>query len=66
MGDRQCGDEAIIPHTGRRCLGLRQCIGRQPPATGIKLYVLVDNTGGYVVDTYLYTRRRETLFLIFF
>ena len=53
-----CGDEAIVHHTGGRCMGLRQYIARKPYATGIKLYVLADNTGGYVVDVYLYTGRR--------
>ena len=39
-------------------MGLRQYIARKPHATGIKLYVLADNTGGYVMDVYLYTGRR--------
>ena len=37
-----CGDEAIVPHTSGRCMGLRQYIARKPHATGIKLYVLAD------------------------
>ena len=55
-----CGDETIVPHTGGRCMGLRQYIARKPNATGIRLYVLADNIGGggYVVDVYLYTGRR--------
>ena len=58
IGGAVCGDEAIVPHTGGRCTGLRQYIARKPHATGIKLYVLADNTGGYVVDLYLYTGRQ--------
>ena len=38
--------------------GLRQYIARKPHSTGIKLYVLCDNTYGYVFDVYLYTGRR--------
>ena len=58
IGGAVCGDEAIVPHTGGRCMGLQQYIARKPHATDIKLYVLADNTGGYVVDVYLYTGRR--------
>ena len=58
IGGAVCGDEAIVPHTGGRCMGLRQYIARKPHASGIKLYVLADNTEGYVVDVYLYTGRR--------
>ena len=46
IGGAVCGVEPIVPHTGGRCMGLRQCIARKPHATGIKLYVLADNTGG--------------------
>ena len=59
IGGALCRDEAIVPHTGGRCMGLRQYIARKPHASGIKLYVLADNTGGgYLVDVYLYTGRR--------
>ena len=34
-----------------------QYIARKPHYTGIELYVLCDNTHGYVVDVYLYTGR---------
>ena len=57
IGGAVCGDEAIVPHTGGRCMGLPHYIARKRHATGIKLYVLADNTGGYVVDIYLYTGR---------
>ena len=53
-----CMDEAIVPHTGVGYLGLRLYIARKPHAGVIKLYVLEENTGGYVVVVYLYTRRR--------
>ena len=46
MGGAVCGDEADVPHSGGRCLGLRQYIARKPHSTGIKLYVLADNGGG--------------------
>ena len=46
IGGALCRDEAIVPHTGGRCMGLRQYIARKPHASGIKLYVLADNTGG--------------------
>ena len=58
IGGAVCGDEAVVPHSGCRCLGLRQYIARKPHSTGIKLYVLADNGGGYVFDVYLYTGRR--------
>ena len=58
IGGVVCGDEAIVPHSGGRCLGLRQYIGRKPRSTGIKLDVLADNGGSYVFDVYLYTGRR--------
>ena len=54
IGGAVCGEEAIVPHSGGRCMGLRQYIARKPHATGIQLYVLADNTGGYVLDVYLY------------
>ena len=57
IGGAVCGDEAVVPHSGGRCLGLRQYIARKPHSTGIKLYVLADNGGGYVFDVYLYTGR---------
>ena len=46
------------PPTGAPCMGLGQYIARKSHATGIKFYPLADNTGGYVVDVYLYTGRR--------
>ena len=51
------------PYVGMRPLytnwhRLRQYIARKPHSTGIKLYVLCDNTYGYVFDVYLYTGRR--------
>ena len=46
IGGAVSGDEAIVPHTGGRRMGLRQYIARQPHATGIKLLILADNTGG--------------------
>ena len=54
-----CGDEAVVPHSGGRCLGPRQYIARKPRSMGIKLYVIADNGGGYVFDVYLYTGRRS-------
>ena len=53
-----CGDGAVVPHSGGRCLGPRQYIARKPHSTGIKIYVFVDNAGGYVFSVYLYTWRR--------
>ena len=50
-----CGDEAVVPHTGSNWHGMRQYIARKPHFTGRKLYVLCDNTYGYVFDVYLYT-----------
>ena len=58
IGGVVCGDEVVVPHSGGRCLGLRQYIARKPHSGGIKLYVLADNGGGYVFDVYLYTGRR--------
>ena len=65
IGGAVCPDEALVPHSGGRCLGLRQYIARKPRlrqyiarkphSTGIKLYVLADNGGGYVFDVCLYT-----------
>ena len=46
IGGAVCGDKAIVPHTGGRCMGLRQYIARKPHATGKNLNVLADNTGG--------------------
>ena len=46
IGGAVCGDEAIVPHTGGRCMGPWQYIARKPHATGIKLYILGDNTRG--------------------
>ena len=57
IGGVVCGDEAIIPHTGGRCLGLRQSIARKLHSTGTKSYVFADNGGGYVFDVYLYNGR---------
>ena len=57
IGGAVCGDEAVVPHSGGRCLGLRQYMARKPHCTGIKLYVLADNGGRYVFDVYLYTGR---------
>ena len=37
---------------------LRQYIACKPHSTGIKLYAVADNAGGYVFDVYLYTGRR--------
>ena len=53
-----CGDEAIVPHTGSNWHGLVQCIACKPHSTGIKLYVLCDNTYSYVFYVFLYTGRR--------
>ena len=58
IGGAVCGDNTVVPHNGGRCLGLRQYIARKPHSTGIKLYVLAENGGGYVFDIYLYTGRR--------
>ena len=58
IGGVVCGDEAVVPHTGCRCLGLQQYIARKPHSTGIKLFVLAHNGGGYVFDVYFYTGRR--------
>ena len=58
IGGAVFGDEAVVPHSGGRRLGLRQYIARKPHSTGIKLCVLADNGGGYVFDVYLYTGRR--------
>ena len=57
IGGVVCGDEAIVPHTGGRCMGLPQYIAHKPHAIGIKSCVLADNTGGYVLDVYLCTGR---------
>ena len=46
IGGAVCGDEAVVPHTGGPCLGLRQYIARKPHSTGIKLFVLADNGEG--------------------
>ena len=53
-----CGDQALVAHTGGRSIGIRQYIARKPHSTGIKFYVLCDNTHGCVLDVYLYTGRR--------
>ena len=58
IGGAVCGEEAVVLHSGGRCLGLRQYIARKPHSTGIKLNVLADNGGGYVFGVYLYTGRR--------
>ena len=57
-GGGVCGNEAVVPHTGSNWHELRQYIARKPHSTGIKVYVLCDNTYGYVFDVYLYTGRR--------
>ena len=36
IGGAVHGDEAVVPHNGGRCLGLRQYIARKPHSTGIK------------------------------
>ena len=50
--------DSHIPHMGSNWHGLRQHIARKPHSTGIKPYVLCDNTHDYVIDVYLYTGRR--------
>ena len=57
IGGAVCGDEALLPHTGGRSIGLRQYGARKPHSTGIKLYFLCDNTHGNLLDIYLYTGR---------
>ena len=44
--------------TGGRCLGLWLYIAQKPHATGIKLSLLADNTGGYLVDFYFPAGRK--------
>ena len=61
IGGAGCGDEALVPHTGGRSIGLCQYIARKPHSIGIKLYVLCDNTHGCVLDVYLCTGRRGRL-----
>ena len=36
IGGAVGGDEAVVPHSGGRCLGLRQCIARKAHSTGKK------------------------------
>ena len=53
VGGAVCGDKAIVPHNGGRCLR-RSGHCPKPHATGKKLYVFVDSTADYVMDVYLY------------
>ena len=46
------GDEAVGPQWSNSH-GPRQYIARKPHSTAIKMYVLCDNTYGYVSDVYL-------------
>ena len=61
LGGAICGDEALVPQTRGRSIGLRQYIARKPHSTSIKLYVLCDNTHGYILDVYVYTGCRGRL-----
>ena len=61
IGGAVCGDEALVPHAVGGSIGLRQYIARKPHSTGIKFYVLCDNTHGQVLEFYLYTGRRGHL-----
>ena len=58
FGGAVCRDEAVVPHTGGRCLALRLDMARKPHSAGIKLYVLADNAGAYAFAVYRFTRRR--------
>ena len=61
LGGAASGDESVVPHKGIRAGPVRMFIARKLHSTGIKLYCLADATSGYVVDMYLYTRRRGHL-----
>ena len=58
IGGATCGDAAVVRHMGSHWSGLPQYIAHKPLSLGIKLYVLCDNTFGYVMGVYLYIWRR--------
>ena len=57
-GGGVCGDEAVVPRTGSNWHEVRQYIAHKAHSTNITLYLLCDNTYGYVFDVYLYKGRR--------
>ena len=57
-GCAAAGDEAIVPHKGKKAGPLRQFIPRNPHSTGKKLYVLGDAWYPFVPNVYLYASKK--------
>ena len=55
------GNVSRLPHTGLHAGPLQMYIVHKPHTTSINFYCLADDTSGYIVDVYLYTRRRGVL-----
>ena len=57
-GCAAAGDEAIVPHKGKKVGPMRQFIPRKPHSTGINLYVLGDAVYPFVTNVYLYASKK--------